>query len=69
MFGLSGTDLGEGGPGGGLGIDWVGFALPAAGLAVRPVNLHHRHARTVRMTCQAGAVGTSALDPDQDQRS
>jgi hypothetical protein len=69
VFGLPGTDLGEGGPGGGLGIDRVGFALPAAGLAVRPVDLHHRHALMAQMTCQACAVDTSALDSHQDQCS
>jgi len=61
--------LSERGPGGGHGIDGIGLALPAAGLAVGPVDLDHRHALGVQVAGQAGPVGASALDPDQDHRA
>ena len=47
-----------------LGVDRVGLALPAAGLAVRPVDLDHGDAGLGEEPGQPGPVGAGALDPD-----
>lgn len=64
LFRDSGGVSGQCGPGGGLGIDRVGLALPAASLAVRPVHLDQRHAVLAQEPGQASAVGAGAFHAD-----
>ena len=54
---------------GGLGVDRVGFAGPAAGLAVRPIDLDDRDALFAQVGREAGPVGARALHSGQDQQS
>ena len=63
----AGGPTGLGGPGGGLGIDRVGLALPAAGLAVRAVDLDQLHPDPLQIPSQPGAVDPGPLDPDPHQ--
>jgi len=60
----AGSAAGLSGPGGGFGVDRVGLALPAAGLAVGPVDLDHLDAGHPQVQRQPRAVGPGALDPD-----
>ena len=60
----AGGPAGLGGAGGGLGVDRVGLALPAAGLAVRAVDLDQLDPGHPQMQRQPGPVGAGALDPD-----
>ena len=55
---------GQRGTGGGVGIQRVGLALGPPGLAVWPVDLHHRHPGEAQLPGQRGTVGAGALDAD-----
>jgi hypothetical protein len=67
LFRHGGSPARQRGTGGGLGVDRVGLALPAAHSAVRAVDLHHRHVLGAQEPGQAGAVHAGALDTDQHQ--
>jgi hypothetical protein len=60
---------GLGGPGGGLGIQRVGLAVPAPGRPVGAVDLDHGHPGLVEVCGQFGAVAAGAFDTDQHQLS
>jgi len=64
LLGRAGADAGERGPCRGLGVDRVGLALPAAGLAVGTVHLDQRHLLVLQVAGQAVAVDARALDAD-----
>ena len=63
-FGHGGGVAGEGGARRGCGVDGVGFADAAAGLAVGAVHLHHLDAGRGEVARQAGAVAAGAFDAD-----
>jgi hypothetical protein len=52
----------------GVGIDWVGLALIAAGLSIRAVDLDNGDTLSGQEPGQPGAIGTGALDPGQGYR-
>ena len=63
----TGGPAGLGSPGGGLGVDRVGLTLPAAGLAVRAVDLDQLDPCRLQDCGQPGPVGPGALNPDPHQ--
>ena len=63
-FGHRAGVAGEGGARRGFGVDGVGLAALAAGLAVRAVHLDHLDARRGEVASQAGAVAAGAFDAD-----
>jgi hypothetical protein len=65
----AGGGTGQHRPAGGDRVDRVGLALPAAGLAIRPVDLDHRDGLGGQVAGQTGAVGAGALHPHLDQRA
>ena len=64
VLGDAGGASGLGGAGGGFGVDRVGLALLAPGLAVGPVDLDQCDAGHPQVHRQPRAVGPGALDPD-----
>jgi hypothetical protein len=58
---------GQGGAGGGVGVERIGLAAGSAGASVRAVDLHHGHTCRVQVAGQSGAVGAGALDPDRGE--
>jgi hypothetical protein len=64
-LGRAAGPAGLGGPGGADGIQRIGFALPAAVLAVGAVHLHDPDAGGRHVAGQACAVAAGPFDPDQ----
>jgi len=62
-LGCAGADPAERGPSRGFGVDRIGLALPAAGLAVGSIDLDQLNLLGLQKRGQAGAVGTGAFDP------
>lgn len=60
----AGGFAGEHSAGGADGVDRVGFAVPAAGAPVGPVDLDHGDRGGAEVPGQAGAVAAGALDTD-----
>jgi hypothetical protein len=67
-LGRGGGDPGQGGPGGGLGVDRVGLALSPSGAAVGAVDLDDLEAVGAGEAGQAGPVGAGAFHPDAFHR-
>ena len=59
----------QGGAGGLHGVEAVGLAVPATGLTIGAIDLHHRHPHTAQEAGHAGPVGAGALHPDPPQRA